>query len=284
MPDKNKAKKARTREATSLSSEDGGASQHVDDAILDDIFKKLKKLDVLDQINGRLEKIENSVSDIEKSLNSLTEDVEKIKMDLDLKADKTRVAALEDEIEELRNRSRRNNLVFYNIPEKAEGADCISFIQNFISQHMGLETLCGQVELERTHRTPTRISVSSSSRKRPRPIHVAFLRYTDKMKVLSNAALRLKDNPFVGNIIGISEDFAVRTQAQRKELLPYKKFLKKKFGVDGKVYIAYPATLKYVDVNGRHKTVRSKELADLSEEMELAKYKHGEANGAVPSD
>ena len=71
---------------------------------------------------------------------------------------------------------------------------------------MGLETICGHVELERAHRTPSK--TSSADEKRPIPIPVAFLRYTDKMKVLRNAAARLKGNPLNGNAIGISEDFA----------------------------------------------------------------------------
>jgi len=65
---------------------------------------------------------------MERGLNFMTADLQKVKTDLDLKADKATVEALKDEIEELQNRSRRNNLVLYNIPEKAEGSDCISFI------------------------------------------------------------------------------------------------------------------------------------------------------------
>lgn len=114
------------------------------------------------------------------------------------------VEASKDEMEDLQSRSRRNNLVSYNIPEKAEGGDCISVIQDFIWQHMGLETICDHVELERAHRTPSK--APSASEKRPTPMHVAFLRYTDKMKVLRNAAARLRDNPLNGNVIGISED------------------------------------------------------------------------------
>ena len=109
-------------------------------------------------------------------------------------------------MEDLRNRSRRNNLVFYNIPERAEGQDCAAFIKEFINTHMGLEALCGDVEIERAHRTPTKVPGNNS--KKPRPVHVAFLRYTDKVKILSNAAARLKDNPYQGNLIGVGADFA----------------------------------------------------------------------------
>jgi len=50
---------------------------------------------------------------------------------LEKKAEKDKLKSLE------RNRSRRNNLIFYNIPEKAEGQDCAAFIKGFISIHMG---------------------------------------------------------------------------------------------------------------------------------------------------
>ena len=179
--------------------------------------------------------------------------------------------ALEREVEELRNRSRRNNLVFYNVSEKAEGDDCISLIQNLIASHMGLETLCGQVEIERAHRTPTS-PPSDSGKQRPRPIHVAFLRYTDKMKVLTNADARLKDiNPLGGKLIVISEDYANKTQEVRKALFQVKRHLKKKLGVDSKVFIAYPAVLKYTDANGRVKIATEKEIERMRDEIEKDK-------------
>ena len=81
------------------------------------------------------------------------------------KADLKQLEDLEREVEDLRNRSRRNNLVFYNIPEKSEGDNCVAFIQGFIASHMGLETLGGYVEIERAHRTPTQLN---KNRKSPR--------------------------------------------------------------------------------------------------------------------
>ena len=120
----------RARQEACLSSEDERTPPHKHEAsaAILEIHEKLKKLDVLEQINGRLLTIENTVSDMEKGLNSMKADLQKVKTDLDLKADNSTVEVLKDEIEELQNRSRRNNLVFYNIPERAEGGDCISFI------------------------------------------------------------------------------------------------------------------------------------------------------------
>ena len=128
---------------------------------------------------------------------------------LEKKADKDKFKDLEHEVEELCNWMRRNNSVFYNIPEKAEGQDCAAFIKGFINTHMGLEALCREVEIEMAHQTPTKVP---GNNKKPRPVQVAFLRYTDKVKILSNAAARLKDNPYQGNLIGIGADFAKETQ------------------------------------------------------------------------
>ena len=94
-----------------------------------------------------------------------------------------------------------------------------------------------------------------------------FLRYTDKAKVLANAAARLQGNPYNGNIIGIGADFVKKMQDRRKALLPYKKHLQKKLGADSKVFIAYPAILKYIDKEGRQKTVGEEDLKKLKGEM-----------------
>ena len=67
----------------------------------------------------------------------------------DVEQDLEKLEELENEVEELRNRSRRNNLVYYHVPEKAEGQECADFVQDFIASHMSLKTLCVHVEIER---------------------------------------------------------------------------------------------------------------------------------------
>ena len=138
------------------------------------------------KISERLSKIEYDIKDIkgnvaklEEGLNSVNSDVAEIKQDLEKKAGKEKLEELENEVEELCNRSRQNNLVFYKVPEKAEGQHCAEFIQDFIATQMGLETLCRHLEIERAHCTPTS-RAKNSNKKKPRPIHLAFLRYTDK--------------------------------------------------------------------------------------------------------
>ena len=94
-------------------------------------------------------------------------------------------------------------------------------------------------------------------------MHVAFLRYTDKVKILSNAVARLKGNPYQGNLIGIGADFAKETQERRKVLIPFKKHLQRKLGKERKVFIAYPAILKYLDENGNPRIVRDEDFKKL---------------------
>ena len=146
MPPKPSEKRTRV----SSSEEEISAHVLVDDAILKDIQKKLEKLDMLDKINNQLSTIKHDITNIksnvtefEKGLNAVNDDVAEMKESMKRKADLKQLEDLEREVEDLRNRSRRNNLVFYNIPEK-------------------------YVEIERAHRTPTQLN---KNRKSPRPIH-----------------------------------------------------------------------------------------------------------------
>ena len=131
MPPKPGEKK---RSRVSSSEEEKSSHVLVDDAILKDLQAKLDKLNVLDQINERLIRIENDISTVkgkaqlEDGLNYTNSELAEMKGKLEEKAEKDKLKNLEREVEDLRNRSRRNNLIFYNIPEKAEGQDCAAFI------------------------------------------------------------------------------------------------------------------------------------------------------------
>ena len=49
-------------------------------------------------------------------------------------------------------------------------------------------------------------------------VHVAFLRYPDKQFILKNAAAKLKDNPYLGAKIFISDDVSKAVRDERKIL------------------------------------------------------------------
>ena len=152
MPPKPSKKRSRVS-----SSEKENHVLGVGDAILVDIKRRLEKLNLLDKIDERLIKMEDDmgtikqkVLELEGGLNSVNSEVADLKESIEKKAEKEHLHLQEEEVEDLRSRSQRNNLVFYNIPERAEGQNCAELIQNFIASHMALETLCGQVEIVHT--------------------------------------------------------------------------------------------------------------------------------------
>ena len=123
----------------SSSEEEISAHVLVDDAILKDTQKKL---DMLDKIND-ITNVKSNVTELEEGLNAVNDEVAEMKEIMKRKAELKQLEDLERDEEDLRNRSRRNNLVFYNIPEKSEGDNCVAFILGFIASHTGFETLCG---------------------------------------------------------------------------------------------------------------------------------------------
>ena len=56
-----------------------------------------------------------------------------MKDSMEKKGKKEKFEALQSEVEELRNRSRRKNLAFYDVLAKAEEHDYVAFIQSFLN-------------------------------------------------------------------------------------------------------------------------------------------------------
>ena len=80
-------------------------------------------------------------------------------------------------IDDLENRSKRNNIVIWNVPKDAEKQfpSCEALVKSILSDFMGLNE---DVEVMRAHRTT--VQNRREGVKRARPIHMALLRFTDK--------------------------------------------------------------------------------------------------------
>ena len=147
----------------------------------------------------------------------------------------------------------------HNVPEESEGRDnynCSTFVIDFLRDHMKLED-ADNVEIERAHRTPT----GPRRAGRTRPIHVKLLRYPDRVSILKQAPRTLKNNPFHGNNIFISDDVTEAVRKQRQQLVRVKKLLQQKH--PGKrVFIPHvvPAVLLREDTNGKLVRVRPGEF------------------------
>ena len=190
---------------------------------------KMDKLDAdsrkrHDAIYGKLEHLEEStktlfkdVGEMKTSLDFVNSEIEDLKQRLEDKPDKCSVAKWMVKIDDLENRSKRNNVVFWNIPEGVEdGSTCERIIQDILVNHMHLER---NIEIMRAHRTTIKNRQNRrNGEQSSRPIHVALLRYPDKQFILKNAAAKLKDNPYLGAKIFISDDVSKAVRDERKIL------------------------------------------------------------------
>ena len=153
-----------------------------------------------------------------------------------------------DKIDDLENRSRRNNLVFFNIPEGREQNqfDCSDFMTDFLAEFVGVD----DVIIERAHRTPS--GPPRANQGKPRPIHVCFLNWRSKELVRRSAIKVFKSKKYENQSqkLFVSEDFSKRITQQRKELLPAMKKLRDE---GKKAFFKYPAVLKFVDGDGNLK-------------------------------
>ena len=190
-------------------------------------------------ISRKLDLILKKLSDVEDKLEGKIFIIEQRIDNLPTKED---YKALEDKIDDQENRSRRNNIILHNVPEKAEGDDCAGFVQDFIKTHMELETDSNGTdgwEIDRAHRS----GPPQQRNNKPRIIFVKFLRYQDRVKVLKAAPKKLKDRAFIPkqgsktpSRVYISDDVSERIRKQRQTLVVLKKKIKERWP-ERKVFI-----------------------------------------------
>ncbi|KAL8557920.1 hypothetical protein ACOMHN_065440 [Nucella lapillus] len=164
---------------------------------------------------------------------------------------KEKIDRLDDKMDDLEGRSRRNNLIFHGIPSP-EGqtelwSDCEKAVRKVLREEMGVAE---DVELERAHRL-------RGGGKSPRPIIACFSKFKDKERVLANRKmLREKKSS-----IFVNEDFTPRVRDRRRLLLPFLKQAKAEqkraflrfdtLVIEGKAHTFNPATQKLVPRQGQ---------------------------------
>lgn len=112
---------------------------------------------------------------------------------------------LVNKVDDMENRSRRNNLVIYGVTEDSD--EEARTLENKIKEGIFKDTLDLEVKsIERIHRIGNRYG------QRPRPIILRLFDYREKNKILS-CCNKLKGTP-----ISISEDFSKRIRDIRSNL------------------------------------------------------------------
>ena len=189
--------------------------------LLESVSSKLDKLcDRIEQVESKVAEIEHHVSEMDHGLSHFELDLEELKCKIESKADKSTIVKLETQIVDLVNRNKRNNVVLHNVPEGAEedASDCKAVVHAFVRDALGIPH---SMEMDRAHRTPMRMTVRPDEprgNKRPRPIHVRFLRYGDRELVLKTAIIK-RGAEFGGNRIFVSDDVHKSTREKHQQLM-----------------------------------------------------------------
>lgn len=182
------------------------------------IYTMLKKIS--DDMGG-IEEICRTTASVESKLSALItriDDVEKRVEFLEekekdwqanLPATKCDLDQLREKVEDMENRSRRNNLRFIGISEGKESGNMIKFMGELISTFVDASEQW--IEIERAHRV---FGPRPNPEDRPRPIQVRFLKSMDRDSVL-RAAREKGEIHFEGRRIQVFPDFARTTQLKR---------------------------------------------------------------------
>ena len=206
-----------------------GESSAPNEVKLEDIHAMMqimmKKLDKLELIEDRIKNVESDLKDVRESIDFAHAEVEDLKEDQKIrkiKDEEIRVKvekleqeniALNNSVIDLKARSMRDNLIFFNI-EETERENTTSIIHKILEENMDIEDAANKIKVDRSHRLGKRREQNA----KPRPIVVKFNYHQDKEDIRRNAK-KLK-----GTRIGISEQFPEEINRVRRRLYPeYKK-------------------------------------------------------------
>ena len=185
--------------------EHGSLTQHLE-AKMDLILTRTDKVE--ENIESKFSSLVIRVTQLESSVQKITKDVETTKLIAndahfesknlkDLLAVQLKlIQSLENTVDDLQGRLRRNTLVFRGIPEGTQAGNswnsCKELINLILVDSFGM----ADVEIERAHHSPTTRDFSKVT---PRPIVVSFLCWEDTNTIRSKAPRAMKHNPPRGN-------------------------------------------------------------------------------------
>lgn len=152
-------------------------------------------------------------SNLQKNVERYDEEIARINSDVDQSAQYSELTSVMDKVDDLENRSRRNNVRFTGIPEGAEkehgGAE--NFIEKFVKEKLKVEISSSSIQ--RAHR----VNVGKNTNQ-PRPIVAHFWNYKEKENVIKAAP---KQRPQMnGKDVFVNHDYSSIVMQKRKALLP----------------------------------------------------------------
>ena len=229
-------------------------------ASINNVEQRLTSLELkYHDVNNQVMSNKSDLADLKSSVTLVHDMYDNTKKQLDKKIEYNLniIRKLEDKIDDIHNRSRRNNIVIQGVPEGSEAGSesCEDFVSGFLANHMQLEGADG-IEIDRAHRTGQLPATSGTPR--PRPIHCRLLRYADRQFILKNASKHLKNNKYKEHNIYITDDVTPKVRGERKEL---RESYLRRIQKDERVHFAYipwsvPALIRYKIRDGPFRSFR----------------------------
>ena len=204
--------------------------------LFDQLFLEIKEIKTTVQtIQQKVYKNDDLLVNVNKTVKENVKDIEDIKTNFtNFNAEINRLQRqLKDQQKksiELEAQSRRNNLLFFNIPEGDKDENCHDVISDVIRKEFKMK---GEFPLHRAHRLGPRRRNDSSRKKSPRPIIVAFVNHQEREAVRS-ARHKLRSR------VNIAEDFPAPIRKARETLIPELRAVK---DANRQATIAFPARL-----------------------------------------
>lgn len=241
------------------------------------------KRDTVAHMDLKIDTLGSSLKKINDSLHMLGDQVTEVQQRVSANEDNIaellkRISVLEKEnahlkkwTEDTENRSRRSNLRFIGIPEKAEGNNIHAFMSGLIPQLFGKVNFPLPPGIEICHRVGNVDNKENVTDKGPRPILVKFQNLREKTKI-KNLAKDKKD-PLVFKIMATNRDGSSTEKEVKVHIYPdysagvvkkRKEFdeVKKKFrDRDIEYGLFFPSTLR-VTHNGKSHYFRKPDDAE----------------------
>lgn len=215
--------------------------------------------DVMKAIQGMEKRITEKIDGVLQQVKDITERVEEAEERISGAEDevtqlKTRVNTLESQVklllekmDEMENRSRRNNVRIVGLPEKEEGRDACKFLESWIPSILEMKDTA--LALERAHRIGPRPQTQTeegadanadATPPRPRTLIMRFLNFRQKEEVL-RAAKEKGSVKYKDEAIRFFPDVTAETHRKQRAYDGVRQKLRQR-GID-KHRVVFPARL-----------------------------------------
>ena len=188
--------------------------------------------------------LQRDIGELKKTCDFLTEETHVLrgqikKNETSLEANAEKYNTLTDKTTDLEDRSRRSNLVFFNIPEPADGVqneNCEEKVKNLLHEMQLFAEY--DIPIDRAHRLGKK-PVGPGSK--PRPVIAKFTYYKDKEHIIKNG------RKFKNSTVNCSEDYSKNTLEIHKKIWQHAKAAKETLSCEeGQI-----KTIKYFKVTYR---------------------------------